>query len=69
MKHLKRKLKSQSKIMLHDFIYINILYRFSVNNIQLFIFSNARMVSGTSHPHVLWNYFGRQKAMELLLNI
>ncbi len=30
---------------------------------------DARMVSGTAHPHVLWNYYGRQKALKLLLNL
>ncbi|XP_014212910.1 maternal effect protein oskar [Copidosoma floridanum] len=30
---------------------------------------DARMVSGTPHPHLLWNFFGRQKAMKLLLNV
>ncbi|KAL7289808.1 hypothetical protein TKK_0016209 [Trichogramma kaykai] len=30
---------------------------------------DARMVSGTIHPHVLWNYKGRQKAMNLLYRV
>ncbi|XP_031781467.1 maternal effect protein oskar isoform X1 [Nasonia vitripennis] len=30
---------------------------------------DARMVSGTSHPHVLFNYFGRQQIMRLILNL
>ena len=38
----------------------------SVIQLFIFAFSDARMVSGSSHPYVLWNVPGRRLAMNLL---